>query len=288
VIGVDVGGTSGTLARYEAGTWKEQERVSFTTAGKPFPVILESILQSLVTLRQPDTAAIGFGVPGPVTRDGTILTLPNIEGGEGVAIAPLVQEKMSLPCTVDNDSRCFAYAEAQEGAGKGRDVVVGITMGTGVGGGIVVHGTLLRGEHGFAGEIGHMLLQPGKPPYAADDARGDAEQFLSGTAMGKRCAEAKRPDDYLEGEVCSFLRPDLYREISWLCASLTHALDPSIIVFGGSAGRALKTHLNEIRKELPHWLLPKTPLPDLAVSTLKGPGCLGAALLAHAMVRRPA
>ena len=143
-----------------------------------------------------------------------------------------------------------------------------------------MHGrNIFRGHHGFAGEIGHMLLRPGEPPFATDDKRGDVEQFFSGTALGKRCSEARHPGDYLQGDVCSFLFDDLAKEVSWMCASLIHVLDPSIIIFGGSAGRSLAPHLDAIRHELPRWLLPGTPVPEIAIGSLNDAGTRGAALL---------
>ena len=88
-------------------------------------------------------------------------------------------------------------------------------------------------------------------------------------------------EDYLEGEVCSFLQPQIFKEVAWMCVNLIHLLDPSIIVFGGSAGRALKPHIKDIEKELVHWLLPGTPLPKLSIASLTDAGTRGAALLVN-------
>lgn len=281
IIGVDLGGTKTAIARYDRATMEEQECLRIpTNADRKFQLILDDLVSAIQSLRADDTVAVGIGIPGLIEKNtGTIVTLPNIRGAEGFALEQSLQERLKLKVTVDNDANCFALAEAVVGAGKGHDVVVGITMGTGVGGGIVIDGKLFRGHHGFAGEIGHMLLVPGKPPYETDDRRGDIEQFLSGSAMGKRCAEAKRPEDYLEGAVCSFLQPEVFREVAWLTVNLAHLLDPSIIIFGGSAGRALTKHLPEIHEELKQWMLPKTPLPILAPAILPDAATRGAALL---------
>lgn len=191
-----------------------------------------------------------------------------------------MEERLKLPVHVENDANCFALAEARMGAGKDGKVVIGLTLGTGVGGGIVINGSIFQGADGFAGEIGHMLLRPGEPPYETEDKRGEVEQFLSGTAMGNRCPEAKDPSDYLHGAVCSFLHPQIFREAAWLCVSLTYLLNPSVIVFGGSAGTSLMSHLPEVESDVRKWMLPGTPLPRLAKAELKEPGVLGAALLA--------
>ena len=157
--------------------------------------------------------------------------------------------------------------------------VLYITLSTGIGGGVITEGKI---DPTFAdSEIGHMLLRPGETPYPMEHPRGDAEEFLSGTAMGKRCEAAKKPEEYLEGAVCSFLQPQVFEEVAWLCTSLTHLLDPSIIIFGGSAGRALGPHLTTIEKELQKWMLPGVPLPALAIAAREDAGILGAAMIAH-------
>jgi glucokinase len=281
VIGVDLGGTKTAVARYRLTDFQEEAHEKLPThAQRQFEHVLEDLVEDIGKMKKSDTKAIGIGVPGLVKQpSGTILTLPNIPGAENVELKTILEKECGLPVFVDNDANCFALAEARHGSGKGNDIVIGVTMGTGVGGGIVINGKLLQGHNGFAAEIGHMLLMPGAPPYETADARGDVEQFLSGSAMGKRCAEAKRPEDYLEGEVCSFLQPQIFREVAWMCVNLTHLLDPAIIIFGGSAGRALGNHLSDVDKELREWLLPGTPPPMLAVATLKDAATRGAALL---------
>ncbi len=231
-------------------------------------------------MKNSETTGIGIGVPGLVQLPtGSILTLPNISGAEHFPLQQRLTEDTGLNVHVNNDANCFALAEALHGARKGATVCVGITMGTGVGGGIVINDTLFCGAHGYAAEIGHMLLQPGKPPYETDDKRGDVEQFLSGSAFAKRCSAALKPEDYLDGNVCKSMHPDVIREVVWLCTNLSHLLDPNIIVFGGSVGHALQPHMRAIENELKQWLLPGTPPPILAVGALSNSPTLGAALL---------
>jgi predicted NBD/HSP70 family sugar kinase len=282
VIGVDLGGTKVGIARYSIDSWKQLEQSTIPThAEEGFPAVYKSVCKHIADFVTPDTRALGFGVAGLVeSRTGKLLRAPNIPKSEGQQLQRMLAKMFRLPVTVENDARCFTYAEAMRGAGKGHSVVVGITMGTGVGGGIVVDGKIFHGHHGFAGEIGHALLRPGEPPYPTDDRRGEVEQFLSGTAMGHRCTAAKKPEEYLEGAVCSFLQPQVFREVAWLVASLTSILDPSVIVFGGSTGRALGPHLKEVRSELEQWVLPGLPLPKLTVGTLVDASTLGAALIA--------
>lgn len=285
ILGFDLGGTKSFVSRYDAQTWELQthERLP-TNADRGWEAVLEDVVHLIERVRLPDTVAVGIGVPGLVRQPGgRVLTMPNIPGAVDVPLQEILEERIKLPVRVDNDANCFALAEALGGAGKGGRVVVGITMGTGVGGGIVIDGKIFQGAHGFAGEVGHMLLVPGQPPFDTSDERGEVEQFLSGTAFAKRCVAAQRPEDYLEGQVCSFLQPHVFREVAWLCVNLTHLLDPDVIVFGGSAGKALRSHLEKVATELQRWLLPGTPLPRIACEESKHPATLGAAMLVKGM-----
>lgn len=280
VIGFDLGGTKSAIGLYEATTWKELHYHQFPTdAKRGFDAVSKDVLAAIQELRDSSTTAIGIGVPGLIRQpEGIIVNAPNIPGAKNIAFKAFMQEQLDLPLYIENDARAFTLAEASLGAGKGHRIVIGITLGTGVGGGIVIDGKIFHGSEGFAGEIGHMLLRPGQPPFKTDDNRGEVEQFLSGTALGKRCEDARTPEEYLMGDVCEFMHPDLYREIAWLCTSLVHLINPSIVIFGGSAGRALEPHLGAIKTELSKWMLPHTPQPELAIAHLPHPGVLGAAL----------
>ncbi len=279
IIGIDLGGTKCALARLDATTWEIQEKKTIPTrADEGFMTVIDDIVLAVNELRTPETAGIGIGVPGLVSK-GVLLQAPNIKNSRDIPVKKLLMEKTGLPVEVGNDANCFVLAEARMGAAKGYSVIVGITFGTGVGGGIVINDKVFEGAHGYAAEIGHMLLMPGKPPYTTDDNRGEVEQFLSGTAMGKRCEEAQSPEDYLDGAVCSFMQPDIYREVAWLTTNLIYLLDPDVVVFGGSAGHALHKHIDQIEAELKKWTLPGTPFPDIVAATTRDAGILGAALL---------
>lgn len=281
ILGIDVGGTKVVMALYDEASLHIIKTSTFETRPhRGFKPVLTDIVHHAKLLLLSTTRAVGIGMPGFIQRrDGMILTLPNIPGADRFPLRTFLETELRVPVFVANDSQCFTLAEARDGAGKGCSVVVGITMGTGVGGGIVIDGSIFEGADGFAAEIGHALLQPGHPPAGSKDHRGDVEQFLSGTALHRRCASATSPEDILSGSVCSHLHPLVIREVAWLCTSLTHILNPSIIVFGGSAGRALAPHLRFIRTEIRHWLLAGIPSPVLSIRTLEDAATRGAALL---------
>ncbi len=278
IIGIDLGGTKIALARFDAKTMEREDMKIIATPKTSYEEVETAVLDAIDSMKKENTVGIGIGVPGLVDRaSGVIKIMPNIPGSENRDLASVIKQETELPVALANDAGCFTLAEAIDGAGKGHKIVIGITMGTGVGGGIVIDQKLFTGSHGFAAEIGHMLLQPGEPPYPTKNLRGEVEQFLSGTAMGKRCDAARKPEDYLEGEVCEWMRPEIFREVAWMVTNLTHLLDPSVIIFGGSAGRALKHHLASIKKELKGWMLPDAPMPELVIGTLDDAATRGAA-----------
>ncbi len=282
VIGVDLGGTKCALALFDANTFDIIEKKTIPTrATDGFTEVMNDVIAAIESLRTPETTAVGIGVPGLVRQpEGFLIKAPNIADSDNFPIKQMMTEKLGMPVFVGNDANCFVLAEARLGSGKDYKMVIGITFGTGVGGGLVIDGKLFEGAHGYAAEIGHMLMMPGHPPYDdKEDQRGRVEQFLSGTAMGKRCEAAQSPEDYLEGAVCSFMQPQIYREVAWLCTTLTYMMDPDVIVFGGSAGHALLKHVDQITEELKKWTLPGTPLPAIVAATMKDAGVVGAALL---------
>jgi glucokinase len=280
-IGIDFGGTKIAFDLYDIETWAVRTSATIPTpAEDDFAHILDLIGRQIETMREDRTMAVGIGVPGLVRQpEGIVVTMPNVKDGKDVEMREQLEKYIKLPVTVDNDANCFTLAEAIRGRGKGNSVVVGLTLGTGVGGGIVIGNRLFHGSHGFAAEVGHMLLRPGEPPFETDDKRGDVEQFFSGSALGRRCKQAESPEDYLEGETCSFLHDDIFREVAWTCVNLIHVIDPSIIILGGSAGRAMGPHLKTVEQKINEWVLPGTPIPSLAIAQLPNAATLGAAIL---------
>lgn len=179
ILGIDLGGTKTAIALFEKDTLKQLSvKVFPTDAARGFEAVKQSLLSEIAELRRDDTVAIGLGVPGFIDHiSGKVVTMPNIPGAEGMELAACIQYETHMSTIIENDARCFAYAEALLGAGKDHDVVLGITLGTGVGGGIVINKKLYHGARGYAGEVGHMLLRPGEPPYPTKDKRERSSSF---------------------------------------------------------------------------------------------------------------
>ena len=136
-----------------------------------------------------EVAAVGVGAPGLVDRDGVLRAAPNLPGIDQLPLRAGLASRLGLPVRADNDATCAAWGEHQLGAARGKQHVVVATLGTGIGGGIITDGRLYRGANGFAGEIGHTVVEPHGPPCPCGQ-RGCWERYASGSGLGRLAREA--------------------------------------------------------------------------------------------------
>ena len=160
-IGVDMGGTSIKIAVVQ-GTELIARAEPVRTQDFVAPeAIFEEVGKRLKALiaEYPEVKAVGMGIPGFVDHDrGIADSLTNVPGWYDVPVRQMLEDMTGLPAAVDNDANCMAYAEWKLGAGKGLNDLVCLTLGTGVGSGIVANGQMLRGSLGAAGELGHVSI----------------------------------------------------------------------------------------------------------------------------------
>jgi fructokinase len=247
--------------------------------------------------------AIGIGVPGAIHPQSGLLSQSSIPFLSGLALKEVFQTAMSGmgPVVVENDANCFALAEARLGAGaewairngiRQEDLcMLGVTLGTGVGGGIIINGRLIRGKRGGAGEMGHSTLYPsGRPCYCRK--LGCAEQYLSGGGFeqsyfartsGRERLSAREIFRRLE-ESNPFASAafESYREdLTTFLSNVSNILDPHVIVLGGglSTQDRLYAGLEERLKET--CFLTENPPSILKHRIGDSAGMIGAALLAH-------
>lgn len=177
VIGVDLGGTKILTAAIDAaGAIHEQLEVPTPTDSQPS--LLAAIAESVEAVGAAGFAAVGLGVPSVVGPRGTVLTSNNLPLAD-VALADVMSERFGVPVSVENDGTVAALAEWRLGAGRGAEGLVLLTLGTGVGGGVVHRGALFRGW----AELGHtVVVADGPPCQGACTGRGHVETLVSGTA----------------------------------------------------------------------------------------------------------
>ncbi len=189
VVGVDLGGTN-----LVAGTVTQRgevvSRVKMPTQADEGP---DAVIGRIATAveqaieegpcRRDDVVAVGCGVPGPLDwRSGVVLTPPNLPGWKDVPAGPILTEKLGITTYIENDANSAGYGENWAGAGRDVQNVVALTLGTGVGGAIILENKLWRGPDGTAGEIGHMIIEIGGRPCNCG-ARGCLESYGSATGI---------------------------------------------------------------------------------------------------------
>lgn len=187
-IGLDLGGTNLRGAVVDrAGTVLEEERVDT-------PDDVDSLLDAMVEVttsllaRAPTVRAVGVGAAGLVDREGTVHYAPNLPMLLEVPLGRLLGERLEVPVAVDNDANAAGWGELTHGAATGVSDGLVVTLGTGVGGAILLDGRVYRGAHGFAAEIGHWQLDP-RAPRCACGQIGHWEACASGTALGRLARE---------------------------------------------------------------------------------------------------
>ena len=197
-VGVDVGGTKVlALALSENNEIVDVERVdtphaSERAAGEGAADAVLDVVSSLAARQKVDLAdlVVGVGLPGMMSRDGVLVFAPNLPSASGADFAALLRARRpALRVHCENDADCAVVAEHALGAARGVSDVIMVTLGTGIGGGIISGGVLVRGRSGFAGEIGHMVLDA-KGPRCPCGGRGCWERYASGAGVARLTREA--------------------------------------------------------------------------------------------------
>jgi glucokinase len=303
-VGIDVGGTKAQ------GVVLDPQGAIVDAAQLPTPRgddSLDALIEVLFELAEAlgHEGGVGVGVPGLVTRTGVLRAAPNLDGVADFDIGVRLSERLRTPVVVDNDATCATAAEWRLGAGAGTDDMLLVTLGTGIGGGVVADGSLRRGVNGFAGEFGHMVVDPSGPPCPCG-RRGCWERYASGSglamlardaAAGNRLHDVVRqaggdPQAVRGEHVQAAARegdPEalaVIEQFAWWVAlglsNLTNAFDPAMFVLGGGLASGADLYLEPITRWF-HSLLYQPELrlvPAIEFARL-GPlaGAVGAALL---------
>jgi glucokinase len=309
-IGVDVGGTKvlGGVVDDNGQVLKTSRRDTPREGGSSLTATIAEVARELAV--QFDISAVGLSAAGFVSSDRkTMLATPNIAGWNGVQLEAELRSLIGLPIVLENDANAAAWGEARFGAGRGRENMMMVTVGTGIGGGIIVNGNLLRGAFGIAAEIGHLRVLP-EGHLCGCGARGCFEQYASGNALLRHAREAiaaspdlarnllSRGDGTLEG-LTGLAITDAARDgdqvalaafnttAQWLgagIASLSVVLDPECVVIGGGVIDAGEILLAPTRAALERYMpfAGKHPSPEIIAATLGNEaGLVGAADLAR-------
>ena len=307
-IGVDIGGT-----KIAAGVVDERgailERVKLATP-KDSGQVAATIAEAVDTVRENhEVEAVGLGAAGFVSADrATVLFAANMSW-RNEPLRERIESLVDLPVVVENDANVAAWGEARFGAGNGQDNVVLLTVGTGVGGGVIIDGRLLRGHFGIGAELGHYRVQPGGLLCGCGQ-HGCLEQYASGSALTRivKAGAARNPerakvllslgDGTPEGILGSHITAaaregdpvalegftDVATWLGQAMADMTAILDPGVIILGGGVSEAGELLAGPAREQYQK-VAPaagQRPLAEVVTATL-GPdaGIIGAADLAR-------
>jgi glucokinase len=310
VVGVDVGGTKMLAVRLDPDGEVVADPVR-KASPRDGPGLIDEVAASVQRLAAGSASgAIGIGVPGLVDSAGTLRFAPNLPGLAGSPVSDAVAAALpGWSVWVGNDATAACWAEHSRGAARGTDEVLMVTLGTGIGGGIISRGLLIEGSHRYAGEFGHMVVDP-HGPRCPCGKHGCWERFASGSGLGRLgremaiAGEAPRLIDLAGGD------PEMVRgehvtaaaaegdpaaleimnEFGWWVAlglaNLANALDPEVIVLGGgliTAGDVLVAPTRRAFADLVEAPAARTRLRIEAAHLGEAAGSIGAGLLAAAL-----
>jgi len=308
VVGIDVGGTKLLALRLDAGGRVTADPLQ--ASPKDGPGVVEEVVAAARRLCGPTaTGAVGLGIPGLVDGTGRVRFAPNLQGLVDTPLTDAVREALpGWDVWVGNDATAACWAEHERGAARGADEVLLVTLGTGIGGGIISSGRLLEGSNRYAGEFGHMVVDP-HGPRCPCGKRGCWERFASGSGLGwlgremaiageaPRLVELAGGDpEAVRGEHVTTAAAEgdgpaaeiMSRFAWWVAlglANLANALDPELIVVGGglvAAGEVLMEPTRRAFQELVAAPALRTNVRIVAAVLGSQAGAIGAGLLAAA------
>lgn len=310
-IGVDLGGTK-MLVGALSGTdvlWESRE----ASTGQGEDELVELLVREVGRARdaRPGAVAVGLGIPATIDHDkGVAVSAVNLPLAD-LPIRDLVSERVGLPVFVDNDANVAALAECLHGAAQGKPNTVMLTVGTGIGGGLILGGEVYRGATGAGAELGHMVIQADGPPCQGNcPNHGCVESLASGTALGREglAAAESSPDSALGKLLGAGEKIDgtavtkaaiagdetavgvfglIGGRLGVACASFANIFQPDAIVVGGGVIAAGELLLEPARREVrQRALTPMNTTPILAATLGNDAGMIGAAALARIELER--
>ncbi len=301
-VGVDIGGTTvklglfdregRVLEKWEIPTDKREQ------GGHILPDIAASIRDKMTSMNidSSDIQGVGVGAPGPVDDEGTIYKAVNL-GWDVINISQVLGSCLDLPVKAANDANVAAFGEMWQGGGKGHDNIVAVTLGTGVGGGIIVNGSILTGATGAGGEIGHIHIEDEETESCGCENHGCLEQYASATGVvrlaRRRLAQDQEPSVLRGGELSAKAVWDAVKAGDRVAvqiaerfgeylgkglAAVAAVVNPEVFVIGGGVSKAGTVLFDYIRPAYEKYVFHGCRNAEFALATLgNDAGIFGAA-----------
>lgn len=286
LLGIDIGGTAIKLGRFDRqGTLLAEASVATPQPQMP-GAVCQAVVEAVAAL-DPERRAdrVGIGLPGPTDRDGRIARRSiNLPGWINIPLADWLEPQLERPVVLANDANCALLGEAWRGAAVGEPDTILLTLGTGVGGGVLIGGELFIGPSGAGAELGLIGVDPEGPPCHSGN-RGSLEQFCS---IGGLARLSSLPPDELcrradGGDPEALAVWDCYgQRLGQGLSSLLYVLTPRLVLLGGGLSAAIEHLLPAVWRELEQRVLPESRegLVIRRCALGNGAGRLGAARLA--------
>lgn len=282
IVGIDLGGTNIATGcvTLDGSALLGEHSLPTGADGGPDAVVqrmIEGARASMALTLQKDPKAefigVGVGAPGPLDMEtGVVLVAPNL-GWVNMPLKARLQEGLGLPTALDNDANCAVLGEWWRGAASGSSIALGVTLGTGIGGGIIINGRMFRGASGYAGEIGHMTIDANGRRCKCGNY-GCVEAYASGPNIALRAVEALESGSpstlpsYVGGDMRKITAQTVYQAaqagdqlalevvketahfLGAAVASLMNILNPEVVVVMGGVTQAGESLLEPLRREV--------------------------------------
>lgn len=280
-FGIDIGGTTikcGLFTQDGEVIRKWEIPTNREAGGVKIPGELAASVAGVMgeeKITQEQVIGVGMGVPGPVLADGTVLLCPNL-GWDHINVRVMMEQLLGVPVRVGNDANVAALGEQWKGGGRGYSDMLMVTLGTGVGGGLILGGKIVCGSNGAAAEIGHIVVNPAETDLCGCGCRGHLEQYASATGIvrmaKKRLAEASEATSL--HSFANLTAKDIFDEAkkddavacslvdtlgSYLALALSHVAavaDPVAFVIGGGVSKAGPILIDAIERHYNDNILP--------------------------------
>ena len=280
-IGIDIGATNTKFVLSNKLKVVKKEKISTPKNKEKLIKVLEQNIENLISnIPQSKIKCIGIGVPGPLNKKRDfILNPPNLKYLSNCPLAEIIEKDLNIKTVMENDVNCFVLAEITLGSAKGAEIVAGITLGTGVGGGIIWKNKFVKGTFGSAGEFGFMTIKFDEKKHIGFLEDYCSEKFFKRKKVfSKELEEKAKKGDKRALKIFNEYGKYLGIGIS----NIINILDPGVIVIGGGISKANKFFMKSVKKEIQKRVL--SPLSKkfvkIKISKFKDfSGAIGAALL---------
>jgi len=284
-IGIDLGGTKiETIVLDTNGREIYRDRIP-TNQERGYASIIEKLAQSYskaVTVIGGSNHTFGIGTPGSVSDKTGLMKNSNTLCLNGKPLVTDLQKMINKSVAIENDANCFAMAEASMGAGRGKNIVFGVIMGTGCGGGFVIHNKVLKGLQNLSGEWGHTTIDSNGPQCYCGK-KGCVETYISGTGISNRYFDltGKRLPaiHILESaqEAALQVKELFFEQFGRALSNIINSIDPDVIVLGGGLSNFLPLYEQGIERVKKYIFSDELVTPILKNKTGDSAGVIGAA-----------